>query len=167
MKTFNKIQMIAKLESVKEKALEFIAQDHSRWNRRDPLGLADKLIEAQNLVHGVDYLIAEIEFLDDDAQFEYLAKGEFERLDSLSNLIRREDLKKVRSTLKCLYPSLEHMDVFYNEPSYKMGELSVFEAPSVYVIYTAKIWSNQVTTCWWPDFFLKFSNILEKNTEIM
>lgn len=139
MKTFNKIQMITKLESVKERALEFISKDHSRWNRRDPLGLADKLIEAQDLVHGVDYLISEIEFLDDDAQFEYLAKGEFERLHSLSNLIRREDLKKIRSSLKALYPSLEHMDVLYDEPSYKMGELTVFEAPSVYVIYTAKI----------------------------
>ena len=139
MKTFNKIQMITKLESVKERALEVISKDHSRWNRRDPLGLADKLIEAQDLVHGVDYLISEIEFLDDDAQFEYLAKGEFERLHSLSNLIRREDLKKIRSSLKALYPSLEHMDVLYDEPSYKMGELTVFEAPSVYVIYTANI----------------------------
>lgn len=139
MKTFNKIQMITKLESVKERALEFISKDHSRWNRRDPLGLADKLILAQDLVYGVDYLIAEIDFLDDDTQFEYLAKGEFERLQTLSNLLRREDLKKIRSTLKDLYPNLERMDVLYDEPSYKMGEITVYEAPSVYVIYTAKI----------------------------
>lgn len=139
MKTLNKNQVITKLESVKERALEFIAQDHSRWNKRDPLGLADKLILAQDLVHGVDYLIAEIEFLDDDTQFEYLAKGEFERLHTLSNLLRREDLKKIKSSLNALYLNIERMDVLYNEPSYKMGEITVYEAPSVYVIYTAKI----------------------------
>lgn len=139
MKTLNKNQVITKLESVKERALEFIAQDHSRWNKRDPLGLAEKLILAQDLVHGVDYLIAEIEFLDDDTQFEYLSKGEFERLHTLSNLLRREDLKKIKSSLNALYLNIERMDVLYNEPSYKMGEITVYEAPSVYVIYTAKI----------------------------
>lgn len=139
MTNFKKTKMIEKMEEIKEKALNFIEKEHTRWQQNDPEGLAEKLLQANDLLEGVDYIISEVEFLDDDAQIEFVEKGKFEKLKSLSNTIRRLDLKKSRSVLDKLYPNLERMEVIIEHPSYKMGMLSIYESNPVYVIYVVRI----------------------------
>lgn len=139
MTHMSKGEIIKKLESVKENALVFLQKEHTKWKRNDPEGLAEAYLKASMLLEGIEILLAEIEFMSEATQFEYLRKGEFERYHAISNLLRREDTKKMTEKWRELFDNIEHMESLYDEECYKMGELSVYEGPSVYIIYTAKI----------------------------
>ena len=134
-----KAEVIEKLQLVKEHALHFLKQKHTRWNKNDPLGLAEANLKAFQIVEGVDFILSEIEFISDDKEFELLRKGEFEKYLSIANLLKREDIKDMAENWKELFGNIENMFIMFDEPVYKMAELSIYEAPSVYVIYIAKI----------------------------
>ena len=135
--------MVKKLEDVKENALKFLSAEHIRWKKNDPAGFAEENLRAAMILDGAQILLDEIEFLPENAQFEYLSKGEFERYHTISNLLRREDTKNMASKWRELFGNIEHFNVLYNEVAYKMGELSVYEAPNVYIVYTEKIRSSK------------------------
>lgn len=134
-----KAEVIEKLQLVKEHALHFLKHKHTRWNKNDPLGLAEANLKAFQIVEGVDFILSEIEFISDDKEFELLRKGEFEKYLSIANLLKREDIKDMAENWKELFGNIENMFIMFDEPVYKMAELSIYEAPSVYVIYIAKI----------------------------
>lgn len=128
------------LEKVKSRALSFLSEDHTSWNTNDPLGLANENLKAVELIQGIDYILSEIEYIDgSESEFEILKRGEFQKYIAISNLLRREDIKKMSSCWRELFGNIEHMDVLYDETFYKMGVLSIYKAPPVYVIYVDKI----------------------------
>lgn len=134
-----KAEVIEKLNLIKDRALCFLEKKHDTWNQKDPIGLAEANLKAFQIVEGVDFILSEIEFISDDKEFEFLRKGEFEKYISISNLLKREDVKEMAAKWRELYGNIENMFVMFDEPAYKMAELSIYGAPSVYVIYTAKI----------------------------
>lgn len=141
MTHMNKTEIIKKLEDVKEHALAFLSAEHIRWKKNDPAGFAEANVRAAMILEGASIILDEIEFLPENAQFEYLNKGEFERYHAISNLLRREDTKNMTSKWRELFGNIENMNTLYNEVAFKMGELSIYEAPPVYIIYTEKITS--------------------------
>lgn len=143
MTHMTKTEMIKKLVNVKENSLKFLSEEHLRWSSNDPTGLAEANLKAAMILEGAEILLDEIEFMPEDTQFEYLRKGEFERYHAISNLLRREDTKKMNSKWRELFGNIEHLNVLYNEVAYKLGELSLYEAPKVYIVYTEKIRSSK------------------------
>lgn len=134
-----KAEVIEIIEKLKEKALCFLKTEHRSWDKNDPRGLAERNLTASEVLTGVELILAEIGFMEDTTEFEIVSKAQFQKYKSVANLLFREDIGQMGAKWRELYGNIENMEVLYDEPSYKMGELSIFEAPSVYIIYTEKI----------------------------
>lgn len=132
-----KSELTKKLNERKEKALNFLKTKHSRWNNNDPVGLANANLKATEILRGIENILVEIEYIEDENSiFEILRKGEFQRYVAISDLLKREDVKEMKTKWQELFGNIENMQVLFDEPTYKFGILSIFETKPVYVIYT-------------------------------
>lgn len=134
-----KAEALSKLEEIKERSINFLNANHTRWEKADPCGLADKYLQASEIINGIQLIEEEIYFISEDSEFEILKKGEFERYVSILRLMRREDIKSKTAKWRELLGNIENIEVIYNEPSYKFGVLNIYCTPKVYVIYTSKL----------------------------
>ena len=136
-----KAEVIEKLEMLKERALKFLATENATWNHNDPVGFANEHLKAHEIVHGVDYITSEIEFISNkDADFEILPNvDKFKEYVTVSELLKREDVKKKKTHLEELYGNIVGFSEYFDEKAYKMAEIKLFGPSTVYIIYIDKV----------------------------
>lgn len=121
-------------------ARRYLDTRQGNLSQTNPTGLYNTIVKARGVVEGYNHIKDELSLISDDAEFEILKKGEFEKYFDVANNLNYKDVKKMSKKWKELFSNIEHMGEIFNETSYKMGEISIYGTPKVYIIFLESLY---------------------------